>query len=132
MQSPADLRAQAGSFSSCPSRPRCVSSVATDEVHGIQAPTYSGDAGGARERLAAVIRAVPDHRVLHTTPEYLHALFLTAHMRYRDDAELLVRPGGIIQVRSPSRFGYGGRGVNRARVEAMRVAFSKASLLQTQ
>jgi uncharacterized protein (DUF1499 family) len=31
----------------------------------------------------------------------------------------------LIQVRSISRFGYGDRGVNRARVEAIREAFAK-------
>jgi uncharacterized protein (DUF1499 family) len=132
MQAPTDLWARTGSFPTCPGRPSCVSSIATDDVHRIAPLTYFGGAQAARARLEAVIRAMPDHRILQATPEYLHVLFLTPRMRFRDDAEFLVQPGGVIQVRSLSRFGYGDRGVNRARVEAIRDAFSKASMAKTQ
>ena len=39
--------------------------------------------------------------------------------------ELLVQAGGLIQVRSVSRFGYGDLGANRARVERIREAFAR-------
>lgn len=131
MQEPADLWVKTASFPSCPNRPSCVSSIATDEVHRIAPLTYLDDALAARARLEAVIQAMPDHRILHATPDYLHVLFVTPRMRFRDDAEFLVQPGGVIQVRSLSRFGYGDRGVNRARVEAIRDAFAKAPLAKT-
>ncbi len=70
---------------------------------------------------------MPSNAILRATPEYLHVLFLTPVMRFHDDVELLIQPGGVIQVRSMSRFGYGDHGVNRARVEAIRAEFSKAS-----
>jgi uncharacterized protein (DUF1499 family) len=41
-------------------------------------------------------------------------------MRFRDDVELLIEPGGVIQVRSISRFGYHDQGVNGQRVETLR------------
>ena len=124
-QIPSDIWAVTGVFPSCPSRPSCVSSVATDEVHRVAPLNYSGDPKAARERLEKAISGMPDHTVLVATPEYLHVLFLTPLMRFHDDVELLVQPGGVIQVRSISRFGYGDRGVNRARVEALRYAFTK-------
>jgi uncharacterized protein (DUF1499 family) len=127
MQSPTDLWAVGGAFPACPARPSCVSSVATDEVHKIAPLTYVGEVQAARQRLDKVIRAMPDTTILLTTPEYLHVLFLTPVMRFHDDLELLVQPGGVVQVRSLSRFGYGDHGVNRARVEALRQAFSSAS-----
>jgi uncharacterized protein (DUF1499 family) len=52
-------------------------------------------------------------------------VFQTPTMRFHDDVELLVQAGGVIQVRSISRFGYGDHGVNRARVERIREAFTK-------
>lgn len=126
---PADLWPLTGRFPSCPSRPSCVSSAALDEVHRIAPLTYSGDgdAAAARARLESVVSALPDTRILRATPEYLHVLFLTPRLRFHDDVELLVQPGGLIQVRSISRFGYRDRGVNRARVEALRTAFSALS-----
>lgn len=125
-RSPGDLWAHTGTFAACPSRPSCVSSVSTDEVHAIAPLSYSGDPRLARERLEAVVRAMPDTRILEARPEYLHVLFVTPTMRFRDDVELLVQAGGVVQVRSISRFGYGDKGVNRARVEAIRAAFAKA------
>lgn len=122
---PADLWALTGTFPDCPSRPSCVSSVAQDEVHRIDPLTYSGDAAAARTRLESAVKAMPDTRVLRATPEYLHVLFLTPRLRFHDDLELLVQPGGTIQVRSLSRFGYRDHGVNRARVEALRAAYAK-------
>lgn len=125
MQMPDDLWS-GGAFPECPARPSCVSSVATDEVHRIEPLRYAGEAQQARDRLGTVIQAMPDATLLKSTPEYLHVLFLTPTMRFHDDVELLVQAGGVIQVRSLSRFGYRDRGVNRARVEAIRSAFALA------
>lgn len=124
-QEPKDLWALTGTFPGCPSRPSCVSSVAEDEVHAIGPLGYTGDAVAARARLEQVITAMPDARILRATPEYLHVLFLTPTMRFHDDVELLVQPSGVVDVRSLSRFGYRDHGVNRARVEALRTAFSR-------
>lgn len=125
---PEDLWSPAGAFPACPARPSCVSSAATDDVHRIDPLAYSGTMQAARERLERVVRAMPGATILTATPEYLHVLFVTPVMRFHDDVELLVQPEGStegrIQVRSRSRFGYGDRGVNRARVEALRAAFS--------
>jgi len=127
MQPPPDLWSASGAFPACPARPSCVSSAATDDVHKIAPLTYTGTMQAARDRLERVVRATPGATILTAAPEYLHVLFVTAGMRFRDDVELLVQPEGLIQVRSLSRLGYGDRGVNRARVEALRVAFSRAS-----
>lgn len=124
-QEPADLWANTKIFAACPSRPSCVSSVATDEGHRIAPLNYSGDATAAREKLERVVRALPGTRIVRATPEYLHVLYVTPTMHFHDDVELLVQGHGMIQVRSISRFGYSDHGVNRARVEALRTAFAK-------
>ena len=124
-QVPDDLWVGTQVFPGCPPRPSCVSSVARDEIHKVQALRYAGEAGAARQKLEQVIRQMQLTRIDHATPEYLHVVFQTPTMRFHDDVELLVQPGGLIQVRSISRFGYGDRGVNRARVERIREAFAK-------
>jgi uncharacterized protein (DUF1499 family) len=124
-QTPTDLWAETKTFAGCPHRPSCVSSAADDETHRIAALNYQGDAAAARARLERVVLAMPGTSLVQATPEYLHVLFVTPTMKFRDDVELLVQAGGVIQVRSISRFGYSDHGVNRARVEALREAFSK-------
>ena len=45
-------------------------------------------------------------------------------MRYVDDVEFWLDPArGAIELRSASRVGYGDRGLNRARIEALRLRF---------
>ena len=124
-QVPDDLWIITQKFPGCPSRPSCVSSVAQDDVHKVEPLRYAGDAAAARQKLEQVIRRMQLTRIEHATPEYLHVVFQTPTMHFHDDVELLVQAGGLIQVRSISRFGYGDRGVNRARVEAIREAFAK-------
>jgi uncharacterized protein (DUF1499 family) len=124
-QVPDDLWLTTHNFAGCPKRPSCVSSVAQDAVHKVEPLRYSGDAAAARQKVEQVIRQMPLTSIENATPEYLHAVSQTPTMRFHDDVELLVQAGGVIQVRSISRFGYGDHGVNRARVERIRDAFSK-------
>ena len=124
-QVPDDLWVSTQKFPICPPRPSCVSSMAQDEVHKIEPLRYTGDGGSARLKLEQVIRQMPLTRIERATPEYLHVVFQTPTMRFHDDVELLVQAGGLIQVRSISRFGYGDHGVNRARVERIREAFAR-------
>lgn len=122
---PDDLWVSTQKFPGCPQRPSCVSSMSQDEVHKVEPLRYPGDAAAARKKLEQVIRQMPLTRIEHATPEYLHVVFQTPTMRFHDDVELLVQAGGVIQVRSISRYGYGDRGVNRARVERVREAFTR-------
>lgn len=124
-QVPDDLWVSTQKFPGCPHRPSCVSSMAQDEVHKVEPLRYPGDAVSARQKLEQVIRQMQLTGIEHATPEYLHVVFQTPTMRFHDDVELLVQAGGVIQVRSISRFGYGDGGVNRVRVERIREAFTK-------
>jgi uncharacterized protein (DUF1499 family) len=123
-RTPGHLYRFTGVFADCPARPSCVSSVATDEIHRIAPLRFEGEPLQAQARLLAAVRTLPGSRVEEERADYLHVLFVTPTMRFRDDLELLIEPDGQIQVRSISRFGYRDMGVNRARVEALRTAFS--------
>lgn len=119
---PTDLYVSSKPFAGCPARPSCVSSLAEDDEHRVAALGYAGDPSTAYSMLREVIERMGG-KVAHESPGYLHAVFVTPTMRYRDDLELLVLPEGKIEVRSISRFGYRDFGVNRARVEELRRAF---------
>lgn len=82
---------------------------------------YSGDGRAAMRRLADTLRAMERTTVVSDEPGYLYAQCRTKLLRFTDDVEFwLDEPAGVIQVRSASRIGRGDRGVNRARVEAIR------------
>lgn len=51
--------------------------------------------------------------------DYVAATYTSAIYKFVDDVELR-RTGNIVHIRSASRVGYSDRGVNRARVEAIR------------
>lgn len=112
---PAHLYVKAGSFAGCPARPSCVSSAAPEGGEHYIAPPPAG------VTLEALAQAIVDAggRIDDRQPDYLHAVFSTPRMRFRDDVEVLRTPQGL-QWRSVSRFGYRDFGVNRARLEALR------------
>ncbi len=120
---PDDLWRNTHKFPGCPSRPSCVSSVATDEVHAVEPLRFDFPPERAKASLSAAIAATPGARIEYEDDQYIHAVFVTPKMKFHDDVELLVRPDGVIDVRSISRFGYGDHGVNRARVEEIRSRF---------
>jgi len=122
LRTPDDLYLVAGSFAGCPSRPSCVSSQAGDDEHRVAGLVYSGDPQFAQSLLREILQRM-DGRLVDEAPNYLHAVFESNTMHFRDDLELLIRPDGQIDVRSASRFGYGDFGNNRERVESLRRAF---------
>ena len=120
---PMDLGLSEGRLRPCPSSPNCVSSQATDETHAIEPIRLSGNARRGWEALVVELQARERVRIVDSKENYLHAVFTTRLMRYRDDVEFLFdEPGRRIEVRSASRVGYGDMGTNRRRVESLRTA----------
>ena len=103
-------------FKPVPSSPNCVSSRAdrSDRQHYI-APLEGADLA----RVKAVVQAMPRTEIVEEADGYLHAVFTTRLMRFKDDVEF-EEEGGLVHVRSASRVGYGDLGANRSRVEEIR------------
>jgi len=103
----------------CPGTPNCVSSLAEDETHRIQPlPLLDGDPGTSWQRLKQLIRAAGGE-IVFDDGRYLHAVFETRWLRFRDDLEA-VRGVDRIDIRSASRAGRSDFEVNRNRVERLR------------
>lgn len=80
----------------------------------------------AVDQLARVVAGMEGGRVVEQRSDYLRAEFTTRLLRYVDDVEFWVDPATrAVQVRSASRVGRRDFGVNRARVEAIRAAFTR-------
>jgi uncharacterized protein (DUF1499 family) len=106
----------------CPARPNCVSTQASDEGHAIAPFRYRKSRAEAREALKEVIRALPRTKLVEEDESYLHYEFTSLLIRFVDDVEFLFDDEAkTIHFRSASRTGYGDLGVNRKRMEQVRV-----------
>ena len=82
---------------------------------------YAGDGKAAMQKIARILHGMDRTSIVTEQPGYLYAQCTTRLMRFTDDVEFwLDESAGVIHVRSASRIGRGDRGVNRARVEAVR------------
>ncbi|HLZ32409.1 MAG TPA: DUF1499 domain-containing protein [Nitrospira sp.] len=108
----------------CPSSPNCVSTVAPaqDERHAIRPFRYRKPLAEAKEALKAAVATLPRTRLVEEDGAYLHYEFTSLLLRFVDDVEfVLEEETKTIHFRSASRTGYGDFGVNRRRMEEIRV-----------
>lgn len=117
-----------GRLKPCPPAPHCVSSLALEPRHRVEAFTLADPATGWA-RVAEVVAAQPRTTLVTREATYLHAEVSSPWGVYTDDLELLLGAGGRVEVRSTSRIGYYDFGVNRERVEALRAALQRAGLI---
>ena len=107
----------------CPSSPNCVVSQNGDEEHTIEPITYKSDRATARETLLKVLSVVPRTEVTEQTDDYIHAESTSRIFKFVDDVEFYFpEDEDVIQLRSASRVGESDLGVNRRRIEQIRLA----------
>lgn len=127
---PEDLGVEGGALRACPPKPNCVSSFAQDEGHAIEALAITGDERAAWAALRDVVAQTEGAGLETETDGYMHAVYTSKLMRYRDDVEFLLdASAGKIDVRSASRVGFGDMGVNRDRIEALRAALAERGVV---
>ncbi len=84
---------------------------------------YHVDRNAARETLLKVLGVVPRTEIVEQTDDYIHALSLSRIFKFVDDVEFYLPPDEtVIHLRSASRVGESDLGVNRRRVEQIRLA----------
>lgn len=112
-----------GYLSPCPETPNCVVSQNADATHGIAPIEYHTDLDTARETLLKVLSVVPRTEVVEKTDNYLRAESTSRIFKFVDDVEFYFPSNEkVIQVRSASRVGESDLGVNRRRIEQIRLA----------
>jgi uncharacterized protein (DUF1499 family) len=110
-----------GRLRDCPARPNCVSSEAPGRPGFVEPLAFEGDPDAAFRSLVAFLEEEPRVSVEEVGDAYVHAVFTTRLLRFRDDVELrLDREAGVVHVRSASRVGYSDLGANQARIESIR------------
>jgi uncharacterized protein (DUF1499 family) len=122
---PNNLGVENGRLSPCPDSPNCVSTQATGELHGIEPIVYDGETAVAQSKILAILEADPSITLISQTPTYIHAEARSSLWRFIDDVEFFFdEADSLIHFRSASRLGYGDAGVNRQRMEALRLDFA--------
>ena len=110
----------------CPNSPNCVNSQETGRS-AVAPLAFSDSVPSAFARLQRIVASLPRTRVVEATDSYLHAEVKSRIFGFVDDIEFLIDPlASQVHVRSASRVGYSDFGVNRARVEAIRVRFASS------
>ena len=112
-----------GQLSPCPESPNCVVSQNGDEKHSVAPIPYTSDRITAKETLLKVLSVVPRTEVVKQTNNYIHTESTSRIFKFVDDAEFYFpKDKKVIQVRSASRVGESDLGVNRRRIEQIRLA----------
>jgi len=103
----------------CPSTPNCVSTQSADPAKRMDPIAYTGSVDDARATLLRILDR-PRVEIVASTEFFVHAVFTTRIMRFRDDVEFLFDPdAGVIHFRSASRVGRSDLGTNRRRMESL-------------
>jgi uncharacterized protein (DUF1499 family) len=119
---PSNLGVRDGRLAACPDNPNCVSSQSTDTVHAVAPLIYTGTATDAFTAIRKIIAGMKRAVVVEETDAYLHIEFTSALFRLVDDVEFIVDDAEKkIHIRSASRIGYSDLGVNRKRIEQIRL-----------
>ncbi|MGQ9867092.1 MAG: DUF1499 domain-containing protein [Pseudanabaenaceae cyanobacterium] len=115
-----------GQLAPCPPTPNCVVSSATaDPGHFIAPIVYTGDRQTAQADLRKILNVVPRTTVWYETEGWIQAESRSRLLGFVDDVEFFLpadRP--VIEMRSASRLGESDLGVNRRRLEQIRLAFA--------
>jgi uncharacterized protein (DUF1499 family) len=87
---------------------------------------FTGSAAEAQKTLLSILDR-SRVEVVESTENYIHAVFTTRLMRYRDDVEFLIDSDAhLIHFRSASRVGTSDLGTNRRRMKGLIRDFESA------
>lgn len=113
-----------GQLSPCGDSPNAVCSHSDDPRHQIEPLEFTGSHTAAMAKLRTILERLPRAEIVQDEEHYLHVEVTSRWLRFVDDVEFLCEPEtGRIHFRSASRVGYYDFGVNRKRMEQIRVAF---------
>ncbi|MBQ0724522.1 MAG: DUF1499 domain-containing protein [Cycloclasticus sp.] len=117
-----------GDLKPCPDKPNCVSSTATNQ-HAIEPFHLTNSI--EMKKIAALLTTLDTHVSVMHDPHRIHAEITSRVFGFVDDLDLLLlTEKRLIHVRSASRTGHYDFGVNRRRVEKLRILLKNQGLIQ--
>ncbi|MGK7897551.1 MAG: DUF1499 domain-containing protein [Xenococcus sp. (in: cyanobacteria)] len=126
---PDNLGIHDGHLTNCPTSPNCVVSQGGDSAHEIAPIPYHVDLTTARETLLKLLSVVPRTTIVEQTDNYIRVESESRIMGFIDDAEFYFPADqNVIEMRSASRLGESDLGVNRRRLEQIRLALADLNI----
>lgn len=120
---------QNGQLAPCPASPNCAVSQNADAQHAIEPIPYHVDRDTVYETVLKVLMVVPRTEVLEKTDNYIHAISKSRIFKFIDDVEFYFPADeSVIHIRSASRVGESDLGVNRRRLEQIRLALKDLNI----
>ena len=114
----------------CRDSPNCVSSQAEDAKHFIEPFKISGSPEEAWKALKEALKSQSRMVITHETADTLHAEATSLVFQFVDDINVVLdTETNLIHIRSASRVGHSDFGVNRKRIEALRLQLQKAHVI---
>ena len=118
---PGNLGVRQGRLAPLPASPNAVSSQTDSNDRRVAPLPFKGDLQQTRTSLLQAIGSYPGTKeIIADTPTYIHCVFRTAHLGFKDDVEFhLDAEEKLIHFRSASRVGYSDLGMNRKRYHTL-------------
>ncbi|MEY3787326.1 MAG: hypothetical protein RIQ94_449 [Pseudomonadota bacterium] len=114
----------------CRDTPNCVSSQALDAKHFIEGFKINCNPAEAWKTLKEILNKQSRLVITHETTTSIHAEATSLVFRFVDDLDFIYNPQtNLIDVRSASRTGHSDFGVNRKRIETLRLQMQKAHVI---
>lgn len=121
---PSYLGVHNGKLAAMPSSPNAVSTQTDVQDKKIEAIPYS-NAVEAKVVIKKALAELGNNALITEENQYLHIVFTTPTMRYKDDVEIwLDEEHKLIHYRSQSRVGYSDRGLNKTRFQQFKLNFN--------
>jgi uncharacterized protein (DUF1499 family) len=116
----------------CPNSPNCVSSQAlSDSSHFITPFTIKTSSDKAWTAIKNALKNQSRTVISKETDEVIDAEVTSLIFRFVDDVQIILDKGaGLIHIRSASRTGHSDLGVNRKRVEQIRVQLQQIGVIE--
>ena len=115
----------------CRDSPNCVSSEARDAQHFIEPFKIKGHPEESWIALKKALMSQSRMVITHETDDTLHAEATSLVFRFVDDINVILdSQKKLINIRSASRTGHSDFGVNRKRIETLRLILQKANVIQ--
>ena len=130
---PTNLGVNIGRLADCPDAPNCVSTQGDDHQHWIAPLNVLSQSTPPIAVLADILSRMPRTTIVQQNDHYLYAEFRSQIFRFCDDVEFFFEPETKrVHFRSASRVGRSDLGVNRERMEIIRVLFKEAVRTQSR
>ncbi|NND00796.1 MAG: DUF1499 domain-containing protein [Gammaproteobacteria bacterium] len=114
-----------GRLAAMPSSPNAVSSQTGNRRQYVEPLPMAGNAIETRKRIIESLRQMGGNTIKSQTDSYIHAVFTSAIMRFKDDVEFYIdEQASLVHFRSASRVGHSDLGANRRRYKAFKAFYA--------